>query len=95
MRHGDCHPSNVFYDEGAQLFTMADVADIDTNPYATDDDDVTYFVKALMTLTDYYGSELLTNCKVNMIAAFLAHEIFVITCNLHWRKMNMIAAFGA
>lgn len=70
MQHGDCHPSNVFYDESCNLFTLIDVAGISVSPYTTDDDDFTYFNRALMMLSQYYGSELLTRCGLSMRAGY-------------------------
>jgi len=62
MQHGDCHPSNVFYDEEVNLFTLIDVADIAPSPYGPGEDDVTYFRTGMLTLAEYYTTELLNQC---------------------------------
>jgi hypothetical protein len=70
MQHGDCHCSNVFFDELSGLFTMIDVADMGTDPYRGEEDDVTYFNKALMTLEQYHGFEFLTSCCNSMTEGY-------------------------
>jgi hypothetical protein len=70
MQHGHCHPSNVFYDESSNLFTITDVSKMEANPYSSDDDDVTYFYRALKTLEQYYGAELVKRCGLSVAAGY-------------------------
>jgi len=74
MQHGHCHPSNVFYDETTGEFTLTDVANMEANPYASGDDDVTYFNRALTTLKEYYGSALISRCSASVMAGFAEYK---------------------
>jgi hypothetical protein len=64
MQHGDCQPSNVFYDEFSRVFTLVDVADFGFGPYLAEggEDDVQNFVDGLNTLTPWYGKSLIDTC---------------------------------
>jgi hypothetical protein len=64
MQHGDCQPSNVFYDEVSRVFTLVDVADFGFGPYLAEggEDDVQHFIDGLHTLTEWYGKALIEDC---------------------------------
>jgi|Transcript_766 tRNA A-37 threonylcarbamoyl transferase component Bud32 len=64
MQHGDCQPSNVFYDEVSRCFTLVDVADFGFGPFMAQggENDVAHFVDGLRTLTQWYGQSLIENC---------------------------------
>jgi len=72
MQHADFHVSNVMYDEAVDLFTLIDVADMEVDAYEGKEDDVSYFNKALMTLEQYYGADLLLNCCTCVSAGYRA-----------------------
>jgi hypothetical protein len=64
MQHGDCQPSNVFYDESTGVFTLVDTADFGFGPYLVQggEDDVQYFVDGLENLAPWYGKALMEDC---------------------------------
>jgi len=64
MQHGDCQPSNVFYDEVSAGFTLIDVADFGFGPYLAQggEDDVEHFVEGLSSLKAWYGQSLIDDC---------------------------------
>jgi hypothetical protein len=64
-QHGDCQPSNVFYDEQTEQFTLIDVADFGYGPYlaAGGEDDVQHFVDGIKSLSQWYGSSLIADCE--------------------------------
>mmetsp|Transcript_20688 Transcript_20688/g.32959 ORF Transcript_20688/g.32959 Transcript_20688/m.32959 type:complete len:910 (+) Transcript_20688:47-2776(+) len=64
MQHGDCQPSNVFYDEVSAGFTLIDVADFGFGPYLAQggEDDVEHFVEGLSSLQAWYGQSLIDDC---------------------------------
>jgi peptidase E len=66
MQHGDCQPSNVFYDEASGVFTLIDVADFGFGPYLAQGggDDVQQFIDGLHTLTPWYGKKLIEDCAL-------------------------------
>jgi hypothetical protein len=70
MQHGHCHPSNVFYDDSTKKFTLTDVANMEANPYASNDDDISYFNRALMTLKEYYGTDLISRCSFSVVEGY-------------------------
>jgi hypothetical protein len=70
MQHGDCHLSNVFYDEGRSLFTLIDVADVSASPYHTPDDDVSYFSRGLKTFVQAYGADFVNRMDLGMQAGY-------------------------
>jgi tRNA A-37 threonylcarbamoyl transferase component Bud32 len=57
MQHGDCQPSNVFYDEISGNFTLIDVADFGYGPFVAEggENDVEHFCDGMKTLTQWYG----------------------------------------
>lgn len=65
MQHGDCQPSNVFYDETTGYFTLIDVADFGFGPYMADggEDDVEHFIVGLKSLSEWYGENLIADCE--------------------------------
>jgi hypothetical protein len=65
MQHGDCQPSNVFYDRMNECFTLIDVADMGHGPFiaAGGDNDVEHFVTGLKTLSQYYSQEFLAGAE--------------------------------
>jgi hypothetical protein len=73
MQHGDCQPSNIFYDESSRCFTMIDVADLGFGPYLAEggEDDVEHFVERLKTLAQWYGENLLADCEMAFRAGYL------------------------
>lgn len=64
MQHGDCQPSNVFYDEPSGLFTLVDVADFGFGPYLAQggEDDIEHFIEGLDRLKQWYGQALTDGC---------------------------------
>jgi hypothetical protein len=64
MQHGDCQPSNVFYDDDSRIFTLVDVADFGFGPYLAEggENDVQHFIDGLQTLTPWYGNSLIEDC---------------------------------
>lgn len=65
MQHGDCQPSNVFYDAFNGIFTLIDVADFGYGPFIADGgaDDVEHFVEGLKTLSQWYGGQVIADCE--------------------------------
>merc|ERR1712072_1131156 len=72
MQHGDCQPSNVFYDELTGIFTLIDVADFGYGPYMAvgGENDVEHFVDGLKSLTQWYGEELIADCEREFRAGY-------------------------
>jgi hypothetical protein len=66
MQHGNCHPSNVFYNDVSRLFTLVDVADFGFGPDLVEggEDDVQFFLDSLHTLTPQFGKPLIEDCAV-------------------------------
>jgi hypothetical protein len=66
MQHGNCHPSDVFYDEVSRVFTLVDVADFGFGPHVVGggEDDVQLFLDSLHTLTPWYGESLIEDFAV-------------------------------
>lgn len=64
MQHGDCQPSNVFYDESSERFTMIDIADFGYGPYIAEggENDVEHFIAGVRTLRQWYGAAMLESC---------------------------------
>lgn len=75
-QHGDCHPSNVFYDEVSGHFTLIDVADFGFGPFLAEggENDVERFVAALKTLTQWYGEEVIANCETHFRAGYAEQQ---------------------
>jgi endonuclease YncB( thermonuclease family) len=66
MQHGDCQPSNVFYDDVSRLFTLVDVADFGFGPFLAKggEYDVLHFVDGLYLLTPWFGKALIEDCAL-------------------------------
>jgi hypothetical protein len=66
MQHGNCHPSNVFYDEVSRVFTLVDVVDFGFGSDSVEEgeDDVQLFLELLQSLTPWYGKSLIEDCAV-------------------------------
>jgi hypothetical protein len=73
MQHGDCQPSNVFYDELTGIFTLIDVADLGYGPYVAEggENDVEHFIDGLKTLSRWYGEKIVADCERRFRAAYL------------------------
>lgn len=71
-QHGDCQPSNVFYDESSGLFTLIDVADFGFGPYMAEggENDVEHFVDGLKTLAQWYGNDVIADCERHLRAGY-------------------------
>jgi hypothetical protein len=76
MQHGDCQPSNVFYDELSGNFTLIDVADFGYGPYVAEggENDVEHFGDGLKTLTQWYGDNFIEDLIRNFKAAYLEEK---------------------
>mmetsp|Transcript_23228 Transcript_23228/g.36329 ORF Transcript_23228/g.36329 Transcript_23228/m.36329 type:complete len:696 (+) Transcript_23228:72-2159(+) len=79
MQHGDCQPSNVFYDEASGIFTLVDVADFGFGPFLAQggEDDVEHFIDGLRSLQTWYGKNLIDACASefrNGYAAGVDHQ---------------------
>jgi hypothetical protein len=74
MQHGDCSPSNVFYDDVSGNFTLIDVADFGYGPYLAvgGENDVEHFIDGLKTLSSWYGSVFLSTCEDEFRNAYMA-----------------------
>jgi hypothetical protein len=72
MQHGDCQPSNVFYDERTGLFTLIDVADLGYGPYFAEggENDVEHFIDGLKTLSQWYGEDVISECERHFRAGY-------------------------
>eukprot|EP00427_Karlodinium_veneficum_P031271 CAMPEP_0169192908 /NCGR_PEP_ID=MMETSP1016-20121227/5882_1 /TAXON_ID=342587 /ORGANISM="Karlodinium micrum, Strain CCMP2283" /LENGTH=355 /DNA_ID=CAMNT_0009269313 /DNA_START=9 /DNA_END=1076 /DNA_ORIENTATION=- len=64
MQHGDCQPSNIFFDDNSGSFTLIDVADFGVGLYLGSgrDDDVERFIAALVSLKVCYSQSLIDAC---------------------------------
>jgi len=73
MQHGDCQPSNVFYDELLGHFTLIDCADFGYGPYVAEggENDVEHFTEGLKTLTRWYGEEMIADLERQFRNAYL------------------------
>jgi len=65
MQHGDCQPSNVFYDIENGIFTLIDCADFGYGPFVAEggEDDVEHFIVGLKTLLQWYGEQVIASCE--------------------------------
>jgi len=72
-QHGDCQPSNVFYDRLVDSFTLIDAADFGYGPFMTEwgGDDVENFVRGLKTLTQWYGPNVIADVEANFRAGYV------------------------
>jgi hypothetical protein len=57
-QHGDFQPSNIFYDEASDKFTLIDVADIGSH-----NADKKHFLKSLEILSRAYGAKFLSDAS--------------------------------
>lgn len=60
LQHGDCAPSNIFYDEASRHFTMIDIADL-CSPQSLSkmqESDVDHFCNGVRLLSRYHGDQL-------------------------------------
>jgi hypothetical protein len=73
MQHGDCQPSNVFYDDSTGIFTLIDVADFGYGPYMAEggENDVEHFISGLKQLSQFYGEGLISECVREFRAGYL------------------------
>lgn len=64
-QHGDCQPSNVFYDGFNGVFTLVDCADFGFGPFvaAGGENDVEHFVCGLKSLSQWYGCEFIDGAE--------------------------------
>merc|ERR1719310_1824521 len=71
-QHGDCSPSNVFYDHMSDGFTLIDMSDFGHGPYVTEwgHDDVESFVRGIRTLTQWYGAELISEAERHFLEGY-------------------------
>lgn len=76
MQHGDCQPSNVFYDLINGYFTLIDVADMGYGPFVADggENDVEHFVKGLKTLTKWYSQQFIADAERQFRAGYAEAE---------------------
>jgi len=72
MQHGDCQPSNVFYDSISGYFTLIDVGDMGYGPFIADggEDDVEHFLTGLRTLTKWYTQQFIADCERHFRAGY-------------------------
>lgn len=71
-QHGDCQPSNIFYDESSGMFTLIDVADFGFGPYMAEggENDVEHFVDGLKSLAQWYGDDVIADCERHLRAGY-------------------------
>lgn len=83
MQHGDCQPSNVFYDESSGFFTLIDVADMGFGPYFADggEDDVEHFITGLKSLTQWYSETVIDDCEKQFRKGYLEEKRKNGNCN--------------
>merc|ERR1711865_470545 len=76
MQHGDCQPSNVFYDSLNGFFTLIDVADFGYGPFMAEggDNDVEHFVDGLKTLTRWYGQKFIGDAERSFRSGYLEEK---------------------
>lgn len=59
LQHGDCQPSNIFYDEATRQFTMLDIADLSSESSSkVSESDVEHFCKGVRLLARCHGDQL-------------------------------------
>jgi len=58
LQHGDCQPSNIFYDEASGDFTMIDTADLAPSGCKMAEGDVDHFCNGVRLLSKYHGDQL-------------------------------------
>jgi len=59
LQHGDCQPSNIFYDEASKHFTMIDIADLaPRSACKMTESDVEHFCVGVRLLSRYHGDQL-------------------------------------
>jgi len=65
MQHGDCQPSNVFYDKFNGFFTLIDIADFGYGPFIAEggENDVEHFISGLKTLARWYGQKVISDAE--------------------------------
>jgi len=63
MEHGDFTPSNVFYDERSDAFTLVDVSDFGPQEWNRRQSDYERFIKGLELVTRSHAPQLFSECR--------------------------------
>jgi len=67
MQHGDCQPSNVFYDASTGNFTLIDIAGMGHGQGETD---VAQFTQGLKMMTQWYGRQFMAQAEKHFRAGY-------------------------
>jgi aminoglycoside phosphotransferase (APT) family kinase protein len=70
MQHGDFTPSNVFYDEAAETFTMVDLSDFGPQEWNSHQTDVQRFCSGLQMVSKCFGQEFYIEGKRTFEAGY-------------------------
>jgi hypothetical protein len=67
MQHGDCQPSNVFYDASTGNFTLIDIAGMG---HGQGENDVAQFTQGLKMMTQWYGRQFMAQAEKHFRAGY-------------------------
>jgi hypothetical protein len=62
MQHGDLQPSNIFYEEAHDWFTLIDCGSMGPQPYACDDD-LQHLIRGIALITPHMGKDFQADVK--------------------------------